>query len=229
MRSENGSSTRIGTQSMIPRWFGSSASAFTRKTPSETKLPPCTPVACPKTLMPPTPPCPWVSGPITVLSRFTPRADLGEQLQHAVDRVQRDAAAEGADGDQVEALAAAHDVRDPRDQEDEVDGVLRHALRVLVERVARAEVEEAEQEHHLEPEQHQQQRRRAARQRPVAPHEPVEAEDEQEEQREDVLERDLPRERPVDLGPGRDDERRRAGARRACGYGSAGVTRGIVP
>ena len=44
-RSANGSRIRIGTHSMIPRWFGSSASALTRKTPSETKLPPCTPVA----------------------------------------------------------------------------------------------------------------------------------------------------------------------------------------
>ena len=57
---------------MIPRWFGSSASAFTRNTPWETYWPFWTAVACPKTLMPPTLPCPWVSGPMTFASRFTP-------------------------------------------------------------------------------------------------------------------------------------------------------------
>ena len=109
---------------------------------------------------------------------------------------------------EVEALPPAHDVRDAGDQEREVDEVLHHALRVLVERIARAEVEEPEQEHDLEREQHDEQGRRASRQAPVAPDEPVPREHDQEQDREDVLERDLARELPVDLGPRRDREGR---------------------
>ena len=68
----------------------------------------------------------------------------GEELQHAVHAVCEQSRCEPAHRAPVEALAAAREERDRAHEEDEVDDELHHPLLVLVERLLRLQVVEAE-------------------------------------------------------------------------------------
>src|SRR5205823_1063918 len=131
-----------------------------------------------------------------------------EQLEDAVAGVHGQAGGEDGKCLPVEAGRAADEVRDAADEQAEVEGELHHPLHELVERLLRIEVEEADQVDEQEGGEEEEDDRRRPLHAAVARGEPVEREREHEEAGEDVLERDVAAERPVDLLP-----RDREGAR----------------
>ena len=182
-------STSNGMTSSIPRWFGSPVSAFGRNTS-------CVPPTAPNTLIPV---CREVMGSIRAASRFAPDELREPELDHAVERVQRDPAEERRERQPVERERTPREERDARDEEAEVEHELDHPLRPLRERLRRVERVEAGEIDEREREEEDECDRGGARQAGVAVLEPVPDEDDQEDGGEDVRERERAGELPLEL------------------------------
>ncbi len=135
--------------------------------------------------------------------------ELGdEQLHDSVHRVERDAAAEGAERVPVEAVRATAEERHAGDEEAEVEHELEHALRPLREGLLGVQVEEPGEVQKQERDEERECDGRGARQPRISAFRAIPDDDDEEPCGEDVGEREVRGELPLDLRE-RDEQDRR--------------------
>ena len=137
-----------------------------------------------------------------------PGAKLGcEELDDAVDSVQRDSTAERRQREPVEPLRAAGEQRHAGDEGPEVEQELHHPLRPLRQRLVGVEVEVADEVDEEERGEEREPDDRGSREPPVSSLEAIPQEAHEEPGGQDVGEREVGGELPVDLRE-RDEEDR---------------------
>src|SRR5579862_3306935 len=141
------------------------------------------------------------------------RADCCAELEDSIDRVRDEAERVPRDRAPEERLAAPHEIGDRGDHERPVDGELGHPFPELCQALLRrnipvaGEIDEGERREERE---HDGARAREA----LLPLPLAREEREEEQDRRDVVDADLPRDVPVHLLEGRDEERREEEGRR---------------